>query len=77
MPLKGNGNHFNTMGAGNMYALADYAALPLFMGCFGLDILLRFVPILKDSSMSFYLPGTTDVYIEYEWASDRVNACID
>ena len=52
MPLKGNTNHINTMYSGNIFALSDYAILPFFLSTFGIDILTKYVPIIKKVNLT-------------------------
>ncbi len=63
MPLQGNENHLGSMYAGAQFTLADVTGGVLALASFDNA---RFYPILKDLTLEFLKPATTDLTLSYE-----------
>ncbi len=61
MPFAGNVNHVEMMYAGALFTLAELPGGALFATTFDVQ---RFYPIVKDMSIRFRRPATTDVTVE-------------
>lgn len=61
MPFEPNINHVGIMYAGALYTLAELPGGPIYMTTFDVK---RFYPIVKDMSIHFRRPATTDVTVE-------------
>jgi len=62
MPLQGNENHMGTMYAGAAFTLADITGGVLALASFDPQ---RFYPTLKDLTLEFLKPATTDLTLDY------------
>ncbi|MEJ2717745.1 MAG: YiiD C-terminal domain-containing protein [Deltaproteobacteria bacterium] len=60
-PLRGNENHVGTMYAGALFTLAEMPGGALFLTTFDSS---RFYPIIKEMTIQFVRPATTDVTVE-------------
>lgn len=65
MPLAGNINHIGTMYAGALFTLAEFPGGVLFLTSFDTH---RFYPVVKDMSIRFCRPATTDITVEAQIA---------
>jgi thioesterase domain-containing protein len=61
LPKEQNVNHIGTIYAGSLFSLADYAGGVLFFATFDLK---KYYPILKEVTITFKKPGTTDITCE-------------
>jgi thioesterase domain-containing protein len=61
LPKEQNVNHIGTVYAGSLFSLADYAGGVLFFATFDLK---KYYPILKEVTITFKKPGTTDITCE-------------
>lgn len=61
LPKEQNINHIGTVYAGSLFSLADYAGGVLFFATFDLK---KYYPILKEVTITFKKPGTTDITCE-------------
>jgi len=61
LPKKPNVNHIGTVYAGSLFSLADYTGGVLFYASFDYR---KYYPILKEVTMTFKSPATTDITIE-------------
>jgi len=61
LPKEQNVNHLGTVYAGSLFSLADYAGGVLFFATFDLK---KYYPILKEVTITFKKPGTTDITCE-------------
>ena len=61
LPKEPNVNHIGTVYAGSLFSLADYTGGVLFISCFDLK---QYYPILKEVTITFKRPATTDVTVE-------------
>jgi len=68
-PLAGNENHIGTMYAGALFTLAEIPGGALFMTSFDVT---RFFPIVKDMSIRFRRPATTDITVELSLSEEEV-----
>jgi thioesterase domain-containing protein len=61
LPKEPNVNHIGTVYAGSLFSLADYAGGVLFYASFDGR---KYYPLLKEVTISFKKPGTTDITCE-------------
>lgn len=61
LPKELNINHVGTVYAGSLFSLADYAGGVLFYATFDLK---KYYPLLKEVTIAFKKPGTTDITCE-------------
>jgi thioesterase domain-containing protein len=61
LPKEQNINHIGTVYAGSLFSLADYAGGVLFFATFDLK---QYYPILREVTITFKKPGTTDITCE-------------
>jgi thioesterase domain-containing protein len=61
LPKEPNVNHVGMLYAGSLFSLGDYTGGVLFISCFDLK---QYYPILKEASITYKRPATTDVTIE-------------
>lgn len=69
MPFAGNGNHIGTMYAGALYTLAEIPGGALFLSSFDVA---RYFPIVREQTIKFLKPVTSDVTIEITISDDRI-----
>ena len=62
-PMKGNENHIGTMYAGALFTLAEVPGGVIALSTFDPS---RFYPVVKNLTMEFKAPVTTDAFIEIE-----------
>ncbi|GAJ19437.1 unnamed protein product, partial [marine sediment metagenome] len=68
-PLKGNENHVGIMHAGALFTLAEMPGGALFSTSFDIS---RYYPVVKELSIRFRRPATTDATIEMTMSKDEV-----
>jgi thioesterase domain-containing protein len=61
LPKEPNVNHIGTVYAGSLFSLADYAGGVLFFATFDGK---KYYPILKEVTIAFKKPATTDITVE-------------
>jgi thioesterase domain-containing protein len=61
LPKEPNVNHIGIVYAGSLFSLADYTGGILHCSCFDLK---QYYPLLKDASIAYKRPATTDVTCE-------------
>jgi thioesterase domain-containing protein len=61
LPKEQNINHIGTVYAGSLFSLADYAGGVLFFATFDMK---KYYPILREVTITFKKPGTTDITCE-------------
>jgi thioesterase domain-containing protein len=61
LPKEQNINHIGTVYAGSLFSLADYAGGVLFFATFDMK---KYYPILREVTITFKTPGTTDITCE-------------
>jgi len=61
LPKKPNVNHIGTVYAGSLFSLADYTGGVLFYASFDHR---KYYPLLKEITMTFKSPATTDMTVE-------------
>jgi acyl-coenzyme A thioesterase PaaI-like protein len=69
-PLKGNENHIGIMYAGALFTLAEVPGGTLFSTSFDAT---KYYPIVKEMSIRFRRPATTDITLEMTMTEDEVN----
>lgn len=69
MPFAGNGNHIGTMYAGALYTLAEIPGGALFLSSFDVA---RYFPIVREQTIKFLKPVTSDVTIEISISDARI-----
>ncbi len=69
MPFAGNGNHIGTMYAGALYTLAEIPGGALFLSSFDVA---RYFPIVREQTIKFLKPVTSDVTIEITISDARI-----
>jgi thioesterase domain-containing protein len=69
LPKDPNVNHIGTVYAGSLFSLADYTGGILFGSCFNLN---KYYPILKEVTISFKRPATTDVTVEVSLSAEEI-----
>ena len=68
-PIKGNENHIGTMYAGALFTLAEIPGGALSWSSFDLN---KFFPIIKEMTISYRRPVTTDAYVEISISEDEI-----
>ncbi|ACL06200.1 conserved hypothetical protein [Desulfatibacillum aliphaticivorans] len=68
-PIKGNENHIGTMYAGALFTLAEIPGGALSWSSFDLN---KFFPIIKEMSISYRRPVTSDAYVEISISEDEI-----
>lgn len=68
MPLKPNLNHIGIMYAGSLFILAECSGGVIYYVSFDIH---RFYPIVKEVSISYKRPATTDVTLEIELSEEE------
>ncbi|MBW1709363.1 MAG: PaaI family thioesterase [Deltaproteobacteria bacterium] len=68
-PLEGNENHIGIMYAGALFTLAEVPGGALFATSFDTS---KYYPIVKELSIRFRRPATTDVTIEMEMTTEEI-----
>lgn len=71
MPKDGNTNHIGTIYAGALYTLAELPGGTLFETTFDRS---RYYPIIKEQSIRFRRPATTDLTVEMTMTPDEAAA---
>ena len=61
LPKEPNVNHIGTVYAGSLFSLADFAGGVLFFSSFDIR---KYYPILKEVTITFKRPATTDMAVE-------------
>lgn len=69
LPKEPNLNHIGFVYAGSLFSLSDYTGGVLFISCFDLK---KYYPILKEASIVYKRPATTDMTIETSFTSDEI-----
>lgn len=69
MPFAPNVNHVGTMYAGALFTLAEFPGGAIFISSFDTS---RFYPIVRDMSIRFRRPVTTDVWVEVRVSEEFV-----
>lgn len=69
MPFTPNKNHVGTMYAGALFTLAELPGGAMFITSFDMN---RFYPIVRDMSIRFRRPATTDVWVEVRVSDEFV-----
>ena len=69
LPKEPNVNHIGIVYAGSLFSLADFAGGVLFTSCFDLK---KYYPILKEVTIVFKRPATTDVTVESSLAPGEI-----
>lgn len=71
LPLEPNLNHVKIAYAGSLFSLADYMGGVLFFATFNHK---KYYPILKEASIKYKRPGTTDITIEASIPAEQAAA---
>ncbi|MBV8604835.1 MAG: PaaI family thioesterase [Pelomonas sp.] len=61
MPLEPNRNHVGSMYAGALFTLAELSGGAIFLSSFDRQ---RFYPVVRDMSIRFRRPATSDIWVE-------------
>ena len=69
LPKETNVNHLGTVYAGSLFSLADFAGGVLFYASFDHR---KYYPILKEATITFKSPATTDIFVEVSMTSEQV-----
>jgi uncharacterized protein (TIGR00369 family) len=69
LPKEPNMNHVGAVYAGSLFSLADFAGSILCSSCFDLK---QYYPVIKESSITFKRPATTDVIIETSLSPEEI-----
>lgn len=69
MPFEPNINHVNMMYAGALYTIAELPGGAIYSTSFDIS---RFYPIVKDMSIRFRRPATTDVTVEVRISDEEI-----
>jgi thioesterase domain-containing protein len=69
LPKEMNVNHLGTVYAGSLFSLADFAGGVLFYASFDHR---KYYPILKEATISFRSPATTDISVEASITLEQV-----
>lgn len=70
LPFEPNVNHIGTMYGGSLFILAEFAGGVIYYVSFDTS---RFYPIVKEMSIKYRAPATTDVFLEVEMSADEVD----
>jgi thioesterase domain-containing protein len=68
LPKEPNVNHVGTVYAGSLFSLADFAGGVLFYSAFDIR---KYYPLLKQVTITFKRPATTDITIEASMAPEQ------
>ena len=68
LPKEPNVNHIGTVYAGSLFSLADFAGGVLFYSAFDLR---KYYPLLKEVTITFKRPATTDITVETSMTSEQ------
>ena len=68
-PIKGNENHIGTMYAGALFTLAEIPGGAISWSSFDLS---KFFPIIKEMTISYRRPVTTDAYVEISLSEEEI-----
>ena len=68
LPKEPNVNHIGTVYAGALFSLADFAGGVLFYSAFDLR---KYYPLLKEVTITFKRPATTDITVETSMTSEQ------
>lgn len=71
VPLAGNGNHIGSMYAGALFTLAEIPGGALYLSSFDTE---RFYPVVKEMTIRFLKPATTDATVEITLSADAIAA---
>jgi len=71
MPLEGNTNHVGMMYAGSLFTIGEIPGGLIVLASYGFG---KYVPIVKEVSISFKSPAKTDVTLELEWTKEYAEA---
>ncbi|HHO76531.1 MAG TPA: DUF4442 domain-containing protein [Deltaproteobacteria bacterium] len=74
MPFAPNINHIGTMYGGSLFILAEFSGGVIYYASFDYT---RFYPIIKDVSIRYRRPATTDVTLEVRLSPEEVEAIED
>ena len=74
LPKEPNVNHIGTVYAGSLFSLADFAGGVLFYSSFDHR---KYYPLLKELTITFKKPATTDITVEASMPSDQVERIKD
>jgi len=74
VPLKGNENHIGSMYAGALFTIGEIPAGALFLTTFDIE---KYYPIVKEMTISFQRPATTDVSIEIKMSEQEIKRITD
>ncbi|MGA3207902.1 MAG: YiiD C-terminal domain-containing protein [Syntrophales bacterium] len=69
LPKEPNVNHVGTVYAGSLFSLADFAGGVLFYSAFDLR---KYYPLLKEVTITFKRPATTDITVVTSMTSEYV-----
>jgi len=69
MPIEQNRNHIGTMYAGSLFTLGEMAGGAIFLASFDYE---NFYPIVKELTIRYRRPATTDMTVEVEMAAPQV-----
>ncbi len=69
MPFEGNKNHVGTMYAGALFTLAEFPGGAIFLSSFDTT---KYYPIVRDMSIRFRRPATSDVWIEVKVSDEFI-----
>lgn len=68
LPKEPNVNHVGTVYAGSLFSLADFAGGVLFFSAFDLR---KYYPLLKEVTITFKKPATTDITVEASMTAEQ------
>ena len=71
VPLEGSGNHIGSMYAGALFTLAEVPGGALYLTSFDTD---RFYPVVKEMTIRFLRPATSDATVEVTLGEDAIAA---
>ena len=71
LPKEPNLNHIGMVYAGSLFSLGDFTGGVLFCSCFDLK---KYYPILKEASIAYKRPASTDVTIEASMTPAEIEA---
>lgn len=74
VPLKGNENHIGSMYAGALFTIGEIPGGALFLTTFDVE---KYYPIIKEMTICFRRPATTDVSIEIKMPKEEVKRITD
>jgi thioesterase domain-containing protein len=69
LPKEPNVNHIGIVYAGSLFSLADYTGGILHCSCFDLK---EYYPLLKNASIVYKRPATTDVTVEMSLTTEEI-----